>query len=225
MAKKNFAVFGLGRFGMNVALTLEEMGYDVLGVDKDENVVANLSEKLTRVVSFDIRDVRALKEAGIDNFDTVIIASKNLESSLMATMLCNEMNVSEIVVKAIDERHAKMAQQLGATQVIFSERDTARRVAINLVSTNSVDFISVDVDINILSLDVPPQLIGKNLIESNLRAAYNVNLVAIAAKSGEKIVTPPPQRKFVEGDKIFVIGTAAALSTSAPTTAKKPLRR
>ena len=212
MAKKNFAVFGLGRFGMNVALTLEEMGYDVLGVDKDENVVANLSEKLTRVVSFDIRDVRALKEAGIDNFDTVIIASKNLESSLMATMLCNEMNVSEIVVKAIDERHAKMAQQLGATQVIFSERDTARRVAINLVSTNSVDFISVDVDINILSLDVPPQLIGKNLIESNLRAAYNVNLVAIAAKSGEKIVTPPPQRKFVEGDKIFVIGTAAALS-------------
>ncbi|MBR4384000.1 MAG: TrkA family potassium uptake protein [Selenomonadaceae bacterium] len=212
MAKKNFAVFGLGRFGMNVALTLEEMGYDVLGVDKDENVVANLSEKLTRVVSFDIRDVRALKEAGSDNFDTVIIASKDLESSLMATMLCNEMNVSEIVVKAIDERHAKMAQQLGATQVIFSERDTARRVAINLVSTNSVDFISVDVDINILSLDVPPQLIGKNLIESNLRAAYNVNLVAIAAKSGEKIVTPPPQRKFVEGDKIFVIGTAAALS-------------
>ena len=212
MAKKNFAVFGLGRFGLNVALTLEEMGYDVLGVDKDENVVANVSERLTRVVSFDIRDVRALKEVGIENFDTVVIASKNLESSLMATMLCNEMNVPEIVVKAIDERHAKMAEQLGATQVIFSERDTARRVAINLVSTNSVDFISVDVDINILSLNVPPQLIGKNLIESNLRAAYNVNLVAIAAKTGEKIVTPPPQRKFVEGDKIFVIGTAAALS-------------
>ncbi|MBR1646532.1 MAG: TrkA family potassium uptake protein [Selenomonadaceae bacterium] len=212
MAKKNFAVLGLGRFGRNVALTLEEMGYDVLGVDKDENVVANLSESLTRVVSFDVRDVRALKEAGIDNFDTVIIASKNLESSLMATMLCNEMNVPEIVVKAIDERHAKMAEQLGATQVIFSERDTARRVAINLVSTNAVDFISVDVDINILSLNVPPQLIGKNLIESNLRAAYNVNLVAIAAKTGEKLVTPPPQRKFVAGDKIFVIGTAAALS-------------
>lgn len=212
MSKKNFAVFGLGRFGLNVALTLEEMGFDVLGVDKDENVVANVSERLTRVVSFDIRDARALKEVGIENFDTVVIASKNLESSLMATMLCNEMNVPEIVVKAIDERHAKMAEQLGATQVIFSERDTARRVAINLVSTNSVDFISVDVDINILSLNVPPQLIGKNLIESNLRAAYNVNLVAIAAKTGEKIVTPPPQRKFVEGDKLFVIGTAAALS-------------
>ena len=163
MAKKNFAVFGLGRFGRNVALTLEEMGYDVLSVDKDENVIDQLSESLTRVVSFDIRDVRALEEAGIENFDTVIIASKNLEASLMATMLCKEMNVSEIVVKAIDERHAEMARRLGATQIIFSERDTARRVAMSLVSTNSVDFISVDVGINILSLTIPKQFVGKIL--------------------------------------------------------------
>ena len=212
MANKIFAVFGLGRFGMNVALTLEEMGYDVLGVDKDENVVSNLAERLTRVVSFDIRDVRALKEVGIDNFDTVVIAAKNLESSLMATMLCNEMNVPEIVVKAIDERHAKMAKQLGATQIIFSERDTARRVAMNLVSTNSVDFISVDVDINILSLNVPPQLVEKNLSELNPRDNYGVNIVAIVAKSGETLVTPPSTRKFISGDKIFILGTAAALA-------------
>ncbi|MBR2518217.1 MAG: TrkA family potassium uptake protein [Selenomonadaceae bacterium] len=212
MAKKNFAVFGLGRFGRNVALTLEEMGYDVLGVDKDENVIDQLSESLTRVVSFDIRDVRALEEAGIENFDTVIIASKNLEASLMATMLCKEMNVSEIVVKAIDERHAEMARRLGATQIIFSERDTARRVAMSLVSTNSVDFISVDVGINILSLTIPKQFVGKNIIEANLRGTYNVNIAAIVAKNGETLVTPPPKRIFVEGDKIFVIGTAAAIA-------------
>lgn len=212
MAKKNFAVFGLGRFGRNVALTLEEMGYDVLGVDKDENVIDQLSESLTRVVSFDVRDVRALEEAGIENFDTVIIASKNLEASLMATMLCKEMNVSEIVVKAIDERHAEMARRLGATQIIFSERDTARRVAMSLVSTNSVDFISVDVGINILSLTIPKQFVGKNIIEANLRGTYNVNIAAIVSKSGETLVTPPPKRIFVEGDKIFVIGTAAAIA-------------
>lgn len=211
MAKKNFAVFGLGRFGRNVALTLEEMGYDVLGVDKDESVIDQLSESLTRVVSFDVRDVRALEEAGIENFDTVIIASKNLESSLMATMLCKEMNISEIVVKAIDERHAEMARRLGATQIIFSERDTARRVAMSLVSTNSIDFISVDVDINILSLTIPKRFVGKNIIEANLRGTYNVNIAAIVTKSGETLVTPPPKRIFVEGDKIFVIGTAAAV--------------
>ena len=211
MAKKNFAVFGLGRFGRNVALTLEEMGYDVLGVDKDENVVASLIEELTRVVSFDIRDVRALEEAGIANFDTVVIASKNLESSLMATMLCKEMNVAEIVVKAIDERHAEMARRLGATQIIFSERDMARRVALNLVTTNAVDCVSVDADINILSLLAPKKIVGKNLIEANLRAEFGVNIVAIVARN-ETFIPPPPKRPFATDDKIFVIGTVTALS-------------
>ena len=93
MEQKNFAVFGLGRFGRNVALTLEELGHNVLGVDKDENVVAEMAQSLTKVVSFDIRDTHALKEVSISDFDVVIIASKNLEASLMATMLCKEFKV------------------------------------------------------------------------------------------------------------------------------------
>ena len=113
---KNFAVLGLGRFGRNVAITLEELGYNVLGVDKDENIAAEVADKLTKVVSFDVRDAHALREVGISDFDVVIIASKSLEASLMATMLCKEFNVGEIIVKAIDERHAEMAKRLGATK-------------------------------------------------------------------------------------------------------------
>lgn len=211
MANKNFAVLGLGRFGRSFALTLEQMGYNVLGVDKDETVIASLTESLTRVVSFDIRDAKALREAGITDFDAVIIASKNLEASLMATMLCKEMNVPEIIVKAIDERHAEMAKQLGATKIIFSERDTARRVALQLVSDNVVDFISIDADINVLNLSAPKKLIGKNLEAANLRADYKVNVIAVI-RNGKTIVTPPPDYVFTEGDKVFVIGSPAELA-------------
>ena len=207
--EKQFAVLGLGRFGKNVALTLEQMGYEVLGADKDENIVADLAEHLTRVVSLDIRDARLLDQVGISNFDTVVIASKNLESSLMATMLCKERNISEIVVKAIDERHAEMAKRLGATKVIFSERDTARRVAMHLVST--ANYTELDTDISILNSDVPRKLIGKTLSESKLREAYDVNIIAIIS-NGKKIVMPPPNHIFAEGDKIFIIGTPTALS-------------
>lgn len=211
MANKNFAVFGLGRFGRSVALTLEEMGYNVLGVDRDETITASLTETLTRVVSFDARDAKALREAGIADFDAVVIASKNLESSLMATMLCKEMGVPEIVIKAIDERHAEMAKRLGATKVIFSERDTARRLALSLISDNAVDYMEIDANIKVLSLPAPKNLIGKNLIEANLRAAYDVNIIAII-RGNETIVTPPPNHVFAEGDKIFVTGTPVALA-------------
>ena len=208
--KKNFAVLGLGRFGKNIALELDQMGFDVLAVDKDESVVASVVDYLTRVVSFDIRDARALQQAGVAEVDTVIIASKNLEASLMATMLCKELNVKEIVVKAIDERHAEMAKRLGATQMVFSERDMARNVAMNLVSPNAINYVDIDVNINILSLKVPKKFIGKNLIQANLRAEYNVNIMAIVCND-ETIVTPPPNRIFTKDDKIFVIGTPAAL--------------
>ena len=177
--KKQFAVLGLGRFGRSVAITLEVMGYDVLGVDWDENIVEDLSEDLSHVVSFDIRDEKALLQAGIANCDTVIIASTNLEASLTATMLCKEMNISEIVVKGIDERHAEMARRLGATKIVFSERDTGRRLAMLLVSNNAIDYVDIAGDIKVLSLNVPKYLVGKNLIEANLRAAYNVNVVAV----------------------------------------------
>lgn len=211
MDKKNFAVFGLGRFGRNVALTLEELGYNVLGVDKDENIVAEMAESLTKVVSFDIRDTHALKEVGISDFDVVVIASKSLEASLMATMLCKELNVGEIIVKAIDERHAEMAKRLGATKLIFSERDTARQLARQLASKNSSDLKEIDDDIGILSLKVPRRLIGKNLIETNLRKVYNVNVIAI--RSGDNmLVPPPPKHIFSSDEKIFVIGTNDTLA-------------
>lgn len=209
--QKQFAILGLGRFGKNVALTLEKMGCEVLGVDRDENIAADLAEQLTRVVSFDIRDARALDQVGIANFDTVVIASKNLESSLMATMLCKERNISEIVVKAIDERHAEMAKRLGATKVIFSERDMARQVAARLASDNVVDYIELDAEIKILRLEVPPKFIGKNLIDLKLRAAYDVNVIAII-NNEETLLPPPPKYVFSAGDKIFLIGTYAALS-------------
>lgn len=211
MNEKNFAVLGLGRFGSNVALTLEEMNCNVLGVDIDENVIEDLSDRLTNIISFDISDARAMREAGVANCDTVIIASKRLEASLMATMLCKEFGVGEIIVKAINERHAKMATELGASRIIFSERDTARTLALSLISPNVVDRIDIGANINILKLTVPQKIVGKNLIEANLRAKFDVNIVAIVTPT-ETLVTPPPEHVFAADEKIFIVGTPVALA-------------
>ncbi len=209
--KKQFAVLGLGRFGGNVAISLESMGYEVLGVDRDEEIVANMADKLTHVMSFDIRNPTALKQAGVCNVDTVVIASKNLESSLMAAMLCAEMKIPEIIVKAIDERHAEMVRKLGATNVIFSERDTAKRVAMHLVSENVIDYLDIDANIKILRLSLPAKHIGKNLNDLEWRVKYNITVIAID-RNGEIIISPNPNDNFEKNDKIFVLGKPEALS-------------
>ena len=209
--KKQFAVLGLGRFGISAALTLEEMGYEVLGVDMDAGRLAEYSDSLSQAVAFDMRDARAMDQAGIGEFDTVIISSKNLEANLMAVMLCKERNVPEIVVKAIDERHAEMARRLGATKVVFSERDMARRTVMHLVSDNAVDYIDIAGSIKIINVDVPKYLLGKNLIEADLRKRFNVSVIAVR-HGGESKVNPDPNYRFAPGDDIFLIGTEGALA-------------
>ena len=212
MAKKRqFAVLGLGRFGISAARTLEEMGYEVLGVDMDSSIVSSLTETLSQVVSFDMRDARAMDQVGIGNFDAVIISAKNLEASLMATMLCKERNVPEILVKAIDERHAEMARRLGATKIVFSERDMARRTVMHLVSDNAVDYIDLAGSLKIINVKTPKGLLGKTLLEADLRGRYNVNVVAIR-HGHETMVTPSPTYRFAEGDNIFIIGKESSLA-------------
>ena len=208
--KKQFAILGMGRFGTNLAISLEKMGYEVLCVDIDENVVSRLTEYVSRIVSFDIRDAKAFQQIGIESFDTVVITAKNLEASLMATMLCKEHNISEIIVKAIDERHAEMAKRLGATQMIFSERDTARRLAKHLVSPNSLDSIEIEADINIISFYAKDSLQGKMLKDSNLRSEYGLNVIAII-RDNEPVITPLPTFVFKDGDKIFAVGSDKSL--------------
>lgn len=58
--EKQYAVFGLGRFGTSVALTLNELGYQVMGVDTDEDNVQRLAHELTHVVTADSSDESAV---------------------------------------------------------------------------------------------------------------------------------------------------------------------
>ncbi|WP_297967671.1 TrkA family potassium uptake protein [uncultured Anaerovibrio sp.] len=209
--KNQFAILGMGRFGISLAVTLEQMGYEVLCVDVDENLVSKLADQVSRIVSFDIRDSRAFDQAGMESFDTVIISTKNLEASLMATMLCKERNIPDIVVKAIDERHAEMAKKMGATQIVFSELEMAKRLALHLVAPNVKDYIEIDGDIKIINFNVPEELWGKNLVEANLRAQFGLNVIAIIHE-GKTLITPPPTYEFHAGDKIFAIGSSEVLA-------------
>ena len=91
--QKQFAVLGLGRFGTSVALTLHELGYQVLGVDSDEEIVQDLSHDLTHVVSADAADENTLRSLGINNYEVVIVGIGALEDNLLTTLNLKEMGV------------------------------------------------------------------------------------------------------------------------------------
>ncbi|TCP53681.1 trk system potassium uptake protein TrkA [Tumebacillus sp. BK434] len=203
---KQFAVVGLGRFGTSVARTLYEMGYDVLGIDSDDDIIQDIADLVTHAVTADSTDENALKSIGIRNFDVVIVAIGNdVKNSILTTLILKELGVQYIVVKAQDELHGKVLEKIGADKVVYPERDMGYRVAHNLVSPNILDYIELAPDYSIYELQAPSKFIGKSLEQLDLRRRYGVNVMAI--KHGKDInISPIATDLLHQGDVLVVVG-------------------
>ncbi len=206
MAQKlQFFVAGLGRFGVSVATTLEKMGYDVMAMDSDEEVVQDLSDTLGYVVCADCSDEKNLAAIGAGNADVAVVSIGDLSASLMTTLLLKELGVKKIVVKALNELHGKMLQKIGADKIIYSEKEMGVRVAHNLISPGIVDYIEMENNITILSIHVPKDWVGKTLISSDVRRKYNITVVAIK-RDGDMFVNPRPDMQMNANDMLVILG-------------------
>ena len=161
--KRQFIVWGLGRFGSSVAETLTSLGHEVLGIDNNEDVVENMADKLTHAVVCDVIDEKTVNSLGIRNFDVGVVAIGNLEPSLLATLLLLEAGRKTIVATASNPIHGKMLKKLGATKIIYPERDMGRRVGHNLAYTNILDFVELSDNICLMEVNLSQCMAGKCL--------------------------------------------------------------
>ena len=204
--RKQFLVAGLGLFFTSVALTLQQMGYEVYALDSEEGLVQDLSTQLNYVVCGDASDRKTLQSLPLEDIDVAVVAIGNVERNMMCTMLLKELGVKQVVAKAINNLHGAMLNKIGADKVVYAERDMGERVAHNLISAGVMDYIELSGEISVMSLSIPTEFVGKNLIESDLRRRYDVNVVAIK-RDGRTMVNPKAQEVFQPGDEIIVLGT------------------
>ncbi|GIO39414.1 potassium transporter Trk [Paenibacillus antibioticophila] len=206
MKQQQFVVIGLGRFGASLALELMDLGYEVLGIDRDEEVVDELSSQLTHTVTADATDEEVLKSLGIRNFDCGVVAIGNdIQMSILSTILLKELGLKTVVSKAISVLHGRALEKLGVDRVIFPERDMGVRVAHQLVSPNLLDYIEISKEYSIVELKAPSCLEGKSLSELNPRARYGCSIVALQRKQGI-IIAPTAMDRLEQGDIMVVIG-------------------
>ncbi|MGV8982056.1 potassium channel family protein [Clostridium sp.] len=212
MSKRQFIVIGLGRFGTSVAETLYSLGNDVLAVDFDEDVVQNISDRVTHAVQADANDENSLRALGIRNFDCAVISiGSNIQSSILATLLVKELGVKYVITKATNALHAKVLYKIGANRVVFPERDMGVRVAHNLVSSNILDYIELSPDYSIAEVVSPEEWHNKTLRELNIRAQYGINVMAIK-RNNDIDVSPSADNIIESGDIIVAIGSIEELN-------------
>ncbi|MFA1717054.1 potassium channel family protein [Clostridioides difficile] len=209
---KQYIVIGCGRFGSSVASTMHLLGHQVMAIDKNEDSVQSISDKVTHSLIVDVTDEQALRSLGLGNFDVAVVAiGSDIRASIMATLIAKEMGVELIICKAKDELQAKVLYKIGADRVVFPERDMGVRVAHNLVSDNILDHIELDPEYSIVEIVTPNSWVGKTLIELELRARYEITVLAI--KTGKNInVTPSPDEELTAGSILVIIGQNTSIT-------------
>lgn len=203
---KQFVVIGLGRFGSSIAKTLYNLGYDVLGIDSDEEIVQSMSDSITHAVQADATDENTLKALGVRNFDVGIVSiGQDIQASILVTLILKEMGIKFVVAKAQNELHGKVLYKIGADRVIFPERDMGIRVAHNLVSSNILDYIELSPDFSIVEITAIPEWYDKTLKELDMRVKHGLNVMAIK-RNEDVLVSPKADDVILKGDILVVVG-------------------
>lgn len=203
---KQFVVIGLGRFGSSIARTLYNLGYDVLGIDNNEEIVHSMADSITHAVEADATDENTLKALGVRNFDVGIVSiGQDIQASILITLILKEMGIKYVVAKAQNELHGKVLYKIGADRVVFPERDMGVRVAHNLVSSNILDYIELSPDFSIVEIAAIPEWFDRTLKDLDMRVRHGLNVMAIKRKE-EVIVSPKADDVILEGDILVVVG-------------------
>ena len=206
---KQFAVIGLGRFGKAVCSTLHGLGYEVLGVDSDETKVTQaLTDRISsHVLQLDSTEPSALAEAGIFEFETVIVAIGNyLAESITTTLNLKEGGVTYVIAKASSETHLKLLKKVGADHVVFPEREMGCSLARILTRPSILERFDLDPDHSIVELVVPEKFDGKTISDLELRHKYGLNLLAVS-RADKFEINPQPNERLRRGELMVVIGS------------------
>lgn len=210
--KKQIAVIGLGRFGTSIAKTLHAAGADIIAIDQDRDSVEDIQEYSTLSYIADSTEEKALKKIGVQDVDVAIVAiGSDIQSSILTAMSLIELGVPIVIAKALDAKHGKALHKLGVTKVVYPERDMGIRVANSILPSNIIDMFELSEDYSIVEMHVPKSMIGNSLIELNIRAKYNINVLAY--KRNQIVYgNPNPSVTFEEGDILVVMGDNQSLN-------------
>lgn len=206
MAVKSYVVFGLGKFGRSVAVSLCKNGCEVLAVDIDEERVENVTGEVTYAVRANVTDPEVFKSLGLRNMDGAVVAiGENIEASVMAAILSKEAGIPYVIAKASSQTHGLVLKKVGADEIIFPERDMGSRVARNMTFGKFVDTFELSDRYSLVEMKMPEEWAGKSLCELDVRGRYGINV--IASKRGEEIVANlKPDIPLQRDEVLLVVG-------------------
>lgn len=205
-------VVGAGNFGATVAQELGRKGCEVIVIDNDPQHADDIKDHVAQVIIGDATDKDLLLKFAKNVELAIVSLGEKVDASVLITHSLKEMGLRRIIAKATSVDHGKILKIIGATQVVFPERDEAVRLVTSLVTSNVLDFVKLSEEYNLVELAVPTEFLKKTIGELDLRRKYGFHIIALKnALDGTMKLLPDPEYAFRPDDIMVVIGDEAAL--------------
>jgi len=208
MISRKCAVLGLGNFGRQVALSLAELGHDVLAMDLNPYAVEAVSSRVSRAVVADASSKEGLIEAGASGVDIAVVGvGTRIDASTLATLHLRELGVKSVIAKAVTDDHAKVLAKVGATEIVQPERDMAKKLAAQLKYPYIMEELPLFEGYALFKIKSPESLWGKSIAESDLRHKNGIAVVAVERDVGGKATQSAarPDHKITSEDTLIVL--------------------
>lgn len=206
MNKKQIVVIGAGRFGSSFAAAAQEIGHDVLIIDRDKDRIDAIADFVTHAVTADVTVEGVLEDLGISNFDIAVIAMvTDYQATIMSTLICKEMGIPTIITKAKSEIHARVLTKIGATKTVFPERDSGIRLAHSLTSRNILEIITLSDEYDVMEIKPLRSWVGKKIKEIGIASRIGLNVIAVKVDD-EVQLNPGAEFKIQEDSTLIVLG-------------------
>ncbi len=216
-------VCGLGHFGFSVAVTLAELGGEVIAIDKDGALIEAIKDQVGQAVCADATDEKVLRALGVPEADAAVVAIGSMDQSAITTILLRRIGVARIIARAISEAHAHVLDEVGASRVIKIEEQMGVQVAHILIAPHILERTTFSPGHSLVEIRAPRKLIGKSIREARLREEHHLNLVAIQRRrptvddQGRSILSlttnavPGADEVIEEGNVLILAGSDAAI--------------
>ena len=215
---KQFAVIGMGRVGTSLVKTLDYLGHDVLGIDRDEDLIQDLSMELPTVhlITADATEGAVLRDLGLEHFDgAAVVIGEDIQASVLVTLILKDLGVPLVISRANSPLHARVLERVGADHVIQPEKEFGQFLARRMSSPGILDYLELGQDEALVEMKVPHGWVGKSLAELNLHRKKGLTVLAIKGEGREGVI-PRPETPLQKGDVLVVGGTKQKLDRLDP---------
>ena len=213
--KNHYIVCGGGETGRPVIVELTKNKEPFVLVEQNEDNIERCKSVTDLLyVEGDATDDENLVTAGIEKAAGIIITLPSDKDTLYVTMTARMLNKEiRIICRMVDQKVLPKLKMAGANSIVSPNTIGALRMASEMIRPAAVDFLDRmlrsnqgNLRIHQMAVRENSAIAGKNLQESELKAKFDLLILAVRHDDGEIEFNPHPSQILNAGMTLIIMG-------------------